>query len=219
MKANSIKIALADDHILLRTALANLINGFENYKVIIQAGTGTELLEEIEKGNVPDVLLLDLNMPLMDGYDTAKTLQERYPEIHILMLTMYDTELALVRLLQLGVKGFLKKDIHPTELRYAIESVVKSGFYYSHNTTGKLVSLFRKANDNQPTLQRTLLNEIEIAFLKQACTELTYKEIAQQMHLNPRSIDNLRDNLFTKLDVKSRVGLAMYAIKHGVVTF
>ena len=155
----------------------------------------------------------------MDGYETASYLRDHHAEIHILMLTMYDSELALIRLLQAGVKGFLKKDIHPSELKFAIQSVMQSGYYYSNHTTGKLINLFRNNNDNNMLLQKTMLSEQELDFLKLVCTDMTYKEIAQQMKLNPRSVDNLRDHLFTKLDVKSRVGLAMYSIKHGIVTF
>jgi DNA-binding NarL/FixJ family response regulator len=96
--------------------------------------------------------------------------------------------------------------------------VVQSGFYYSNHTTGKLVNLFRQPDGNQ-VIQRAMLAQQEISFIKFACTELTYKEIAQKMGLNPRSIDTLRDQLFIKLDVKSRIGLAMLAIRHGIVTF
>ncbi len=215
-----IKVAMADDHVLLRTALASLIDNFEDCDVTIQASNGAELIEKIGIANIPDVVLLDLNMPQMDGMETALALQEKYPSIHVLMLTMYDSELALIRLLQAGVKGFLKKDIHPEELRYAIHSVVQSGFYYSHNATGKLVNLFRRQPDGHfSSLEKNLLTDMEIEFLKMASTEMTYKEIAQQMSMNPRTIDNLRDGLFQKLSVKSRVGLAMYAIKHGLISF
>lgn len=215
-----IKVALADDHILLRNALASLVDNFGDCKVIVQASSGEELIEQIGQNRlVPDVLLLDLNMPGMDGYDTAAWFQENHPDVHILMLTMYDTELVLIRLLQAGVKGFLKKDIHPSELKYAIHSVVQAGYYYSQSTTGKLANLFRRDQDNAMALQKTMLSGTEISFMKLACTELTYKEIATELGLNPRSVDNLRDALFTRFDVKSRVGLAMYAIKHGIVTF
>src|SRR5687768_14429206 len=216
---NHIKVALADDHVLLRNALSSLIDSFENCKVVIQASSGIELVNFIKSGNIPDVILLDLNMPDMDGYETAKWVQLNRSSIHILMLTMYDTEQAMIRLLQAGVNGFLKKDIHPSELKFAINSVMQSGYYYSHNTTGKLVNLFRKNHDNNHELQKAMLSETELKFLKHACSELTYKEIAGAMNLNPRAVDNLRDNLFTKLDVKSRVGLAMYSIRHGIVTF
>jgi DNA-binding NarL/FixJ family response regulator len=216
---DKISVALADDHILLRNALAALIDSFEDCKVMFQVSNGKELIERIRAGWKPDVLLLDLNMPEMDGVESAKWLQQNVPEINVLMLTMYDSELALIRLLQAGVKGFLKKDIHPTELKFAIHSVYQSGYYYSHNSTGKLLNLFRKQPDNAAFLEKAMLNANEISFLKLACSEMTYKEIAMAMNLNPRAVDNLRDNLFEKLEVKSRIGLAMYAIRHGIITF
>ena len=214
-----IKVALADDHVLLRNALSSLIDNFENCKVIHQSSNGNELISQIKTGERPDVVLLDLNMPEMNGYETAIHLRDYYPEINVLMLTMYDSELALIRLLQAGVKGFLKKDIHPSELKFAINSVMQAGYYYSNHTTGRLINLFKNNNETNMTLQKTMLSQQELDFLKLACTDMTYKEVAQQMKLNPRSVDNLRDHLFTKLDVKSRVGLAMYSIKHGIVTF
>lgn len=210
---------MADDHVLLRNALASLIDSFGNCRVIHQSGNGRELTVSIASGTVPDVVILDLSMPEMDGFETAEWLQKNAPQVHVLMLTMYDSELSLIRLLQFGVKGFLKKDIHPSELKFAIESVMHSGYYYSNHTTGKLVNLFRQGADGNNNLQKAILSEQELGFLKLACSDMTYKEIAQRMGLNPRSVDTLRDQLFIKLDVKSRVGLAMVAIRHGVVTF
>jgi two-component system, NarL family, invasion response regulator UvrY len=215
-KENLIKVALADDHVLLRNALASLIDRFENCKVLIQASNGKELTKAVSVSNLPDVVLLDLNMPIMDGFETATWIRDNYPSINVLMLTMYDSELTLIRLLQAGVKGFLKKDIHPNELQYAIHSVVENGYYYSHNATGKLLNLFRSNSGVSSTIHKTMLTDTDIRFLQLSCSEMTYKEIAQEMKLNPRGVDNLRDNLFTKLEVKSRVGLAMYAIRHGL---
>lgn len=215
----TIKIALADDHVLLRTALASLIDSFDHCKVIQQAGDGEELIEQIKQGCRPDVVILDLNMPKKDGHEAAIWLKNNFSDIHVMMLTMYDSESALIRLLQAGVKGFLKKDIHPSELKFAIQSVIQSGYYYSHNTSGKLANLFRMNGDRAQSLHKNMLTEQEIDFLKHASSELTYKEIAQKMGLNPRSVDSLRDHLFDKLDVRSRVGLAMYAIRHGIVAF
>jgi len=210
------RVVLVDDHSLLRNALANLIDSFGECKVINQLANGRQVVEAIKSGMRPHVIILDLNMPEMDGFETAEWLNENFPEIHILMLTMYDSELSLIRLLQLGVKGFLKKDISPSELKFAIHSVMTTGFYYSNHTTGKIVSLFR--NNNGLTIHDALLTEQELRFLKLTCSDYTYKEIAQKMNLNPRTIDTLRDHLFLKLDVKSRVGLAMIAIRHGLVT-
>jgi two-component system, NarL family, invasion response regulator UvrY len=211
-----IKVSLADDHVLLRSALASLVDTFGDCRVIQQSNNGKELVDSLETGNCPDVVILDLNMPVMDGYETATVLQANYPEVKVLMLTMYDSELALIRLLQAGVRGFLKKDVHPSELKYAIHSVVDVGYYYSNHTTDRLASLFRSNSEKRNYLQQSLLSVAELQFLKYTCSDLTYKEIAQKMGLNPRSVDNLRDQLFLKLDVRSRVGLAMLAIKNGV---
>jgi len=211
-----IQVSLVDDHVLLRNALANLIDSFGDCAVIHQCSTGLELIKSIQQNILPDVVLLDLNMPDMNGFETAEWLQKNCSQAHVLMLTMYDSELSMIKLLQAGVKGFLKKDIHPSELRFAIHSVMESGYYYSSNTTGKLVNLFRK-NHGGLSLHKALLSDQELNFLKMACTDMTYKEIAHKLGLNPRSIDTLRESLFTKLDVKSRVGLAMLAIKNGIV--
>jgi DNA-binding NarL/FixJ family response regulator len=216
MKNDFIKVAMVDDHVLLRNALSSLINNSGKCKVIFEASNGKELIAQLENKNFPNVVILDVNMPEMNGHETAAYLQQHFPEIKVLMLTMYDSDLALIRLLKAGVKGFMKKDIHPNELLAAIESVHEFGYYYSAQTSSKLAGLFRNSQDQQ--LDKVMLTEIEIDFLKYACSELTYKEIAGNLKMNPRAIDGMRDNLFTKLDVKSRVGLAMYAIKHGVVS-
>jgi two-component system invasion response regulator UvrY len=212
-----IKVGLVDDHILLRNALGSLIDKSDECRVVLQTSNGKELTIQLNNDNKPDVILLDMNMPEMDGYDTAVWLRDKYPEIKILMLTMYDSEITMIRLLQVGIKGFLKKDIHPNEMINAIASVLYNDFYYSPQTSSKLASLFRESTNKNLLLQKVMLDDNEINFLKLVCSELTYKEIALQMKLNPRSIDTIRDSLFTRLDVKSRVGLAMYAIRHGIV--
>lgn len=216
MKKEMIKVVMADDHILLRNALASLINNSDSCKVIAEASNGKELIDSITKENYPDVAIVDLNMPIMDGHDTAVNLQKNHPNIKVLMLTMYDSELALIRLLKAGVKGFMKKDIHPKELLHAIQSVHENGYYYSAQTSSKLAGLFRDQDDT-PILEKITLSDSEIEFLKHVCSEQTYKEIAFELGMNPRAIDGMRDNLFNRLDVKSRVGLAMYAIRHGIV--
>ncbi len=213
------KLILADDHILLRDALANLINNFDEFTVIASAADGSEVVQAIEKGCNADIILMDLNMPKMDGYETARWIAQHCPGIKILILTMYDSEIALIRLLQVGVNGFLKKDIHPSELKEALLTVAEGEYYYSNQTTVKIASLFRKKTDKHSALERSILTDSEIEFLKMASTDMTYKEIARAMQMTPRQIDSYRDSLFTKLDVKNRVGLAIYAVKNGIVTF
>jgi len=217
MNPKKFKIILVDDHTLLRDALSSLIHSFEEFSVINSLNNGTELIRALSDGYKPDIVLLDLNMPILDGFETAKWLNENYPEIKILILTMYDSEIALIRLLKVGVKGFLKKDTHPNELRVALNAVSENGYYYSQDTTGKLANLFQKNTDNQNFVEKAMLNESELEFLRLASTDLTYKEIAAQLNLSPRAIDGYRDSLFEKLDVKSRVGLAIYAVKNGIV--
>jgi len=145
-------------------------------------------------------------------------LARKYPDIKILILTMYDSEIALIRLLQVGVRGFLKKDIHPSDLRRALVSVAEGGYYYSQNATGKLAGFLQKNHSRQLAFDKAMLTEIEIEFLRKASSDLTYKEIAHEMKMSPRAIDGLRDGLFEKLDVKSRVGLAIYAVRNGIVS-
>ena len=213
-----VKIAMVDDHILLRDALATVINKFEDCKVILLAAHGKELLEKLQPDDLPDLVILDLNMPEMDGYETSRYLKMNHPGIYVLVLTMYDSEITLLRMLQAGVRGFLKKDIHPGELKMAIQSVMATGYFYSYNSTGKLINLFKKDKSNNNQADRLSLSENELTFLRLASTDMTYKEIATMMKISPRTIDNYRDALFIKLNVKSRVGLAIYAIKSGVVT-
>jgi two-component system, NarL family, invasion response regulator UvrY len=210
-----IKIALADDHKLLRNALATLINSYGDCEVIFEASTGKEFCEMV-KTKTPDVAILDYNMPDMNGYECSEWLGQHFPSVNVLILSMYDTELMLIKMLQSGVKGFMRKDIHPNELNKAIHSVVEEGYYYSAYTSTKLAAFFR--DSNTIPIWNKIMTEQELNLMHLVCTELTYKEIAQEMKMNPRTVDALRDSLFEKLEVKSRVGLVLYAIKHGLVT-
>ena len=213
-----IRIALVDDHQLLREALANTIESFEDCRVCLSADNGKDLMERIHTVILPDLIILDINMPEMDGYDTAAWLKDNYPLVPLIILTMYDSEIALLRLVKAGVRAFLKKNTHPRELHHAIRSVLDTGCYYPYHGIGKITHVMR-AIGNRENLQPAGLSENELTFLKFSSTEMTYKEIAQKMYISPRTIDNYRDSLFDKLDVRSRVGLAMYAIKNGLVRF
>jgi DNA-binding NarL/FixJ family response regulator len=217
MKETLIKVAMVDDHVLLRNALSSLINNTGKCTVLYEVSNGKELIDKLRSTVHPDIVILDLNMPEMNGQETAEYLQQHYPDIKVLMLTMYDSELALIRLLKAGVKGFMKKDIHPSELIAAIESVHQHGYYYSSHTSSKLASLFIDSDDKSKSFERIMMSELELKFMKLVCSEMTYKEIASELNMNPRAIDGMRDTLFTRLDVKSRVGLAMYSIKHGIM--
>lgn len=210
-------IALADDHVLLRKGLVSLVENL-GYKVILEVDNGQQLTEQIQAGVHPDLVLMDINMPVKDGYETTKWLKNNAPLTKVLALSMYDDESAIIRMLKNGAKGYILKDSEPGELRTAIESILSKGFYYSEMVTGRLIHSINSMDDeDSPAKNLSGLNEREIDFLKLAATELTYKEIAEQMHLSPRTIDGYRDALFEKLNIKSRVGLVLFAIKNGLV--
>ena len=210
-------IALADDHVLLRNGLASLIKNF-GHDVLFEANNGEDLVKLIKEGKRPDLVLMDINMPVKDGYETASWLKENYPEIKVLALSMLDDENAIIRMIKNGARGYVLKESEPGELRDAINAVLHKGFYYSEMVTGRLVHSISGTDVASHTSQQVMqLTEREIEFLKLACSEMTYKEIAAAMHLSPRTIDGYRDALFLKLDIKTRTGLVIYAIKNGIV--
>lgn len=214
---NKIKVALVDDHILLRKGLAALVNSFDEFIVVFEADNGKDMQQKINTDNLPDLVLLDINMPKIDGYASAQWLKQTYPLIKIMALSMYDNENAVIRMFKAGARGYILKDCEPPELKTALLSVMEKGYYYSELVTGKLIHSINKLEEDADIRNMVQLNEKEIQFLKLTCTELTYKEIAEQMFLSPRTIDGYRDALFEKLNIKTRVGLVMYAIKNGFV--
>lgn len=216
MNKNSIAIALVDDHILLRNGLAGMLRE-SGYTVLFEADNGQEFTKKILTEGVPSIVLLDINMPVMDGYATAAFIKKNHPETLILALSMYDDEEAIIKMLKNGARGYILKDAHPADLKAAIDAIVTKGFYYSEMVTGRLMrSIIDEPGGEK--IEEDKLTDRELEFLKLAATEMTYKEIADKMHLSPRTIDGYRDDLFAKLNIKSRVGLVLYAIKNGVVT-
>ena len=210
-------VVLVDDHALLRNGLASLVREL-GYTVLFEADNGDDFIGKLEKNDSPDIVLMDINMPKKDGYDTTLWLKRNKPDIKVLALSMYDDENAIIRMLKNGAKGYILKDTEPAELKMAINALLTKGFYYSEMVTGKLVHTINAMDEPESEIKNSLgLNEREILFLKLTATEMTYKEIAGQIHLSPRTIDGYRDALFEKLDIKSRVGLVMFAIKNGVI--
>lgn len=213
-----VKMALVDDHVLLRNGLANLLRNLD-HEVLFEADNGRRLMEKIDPTNLPNVVLMDINMPLMDGYETTAWLAATYPSIKVLALSMYDDENAIIRMIRSGARGYILKDSDPMELKAAIQSLLTKNYYHSEMVTGKLIHAINHIDEPSQSSVKDIIgiNAREIEFLKWACTELTYKQIAEQMNLSVRTIDGYRDALFDKLNLKSRTGLVVYAIKHGIV--
>lgn len=205
-------IVIVDDHSLFAQALENLINTFEGYKVLYTVKNGDEFCRELKLASrVPDIALIDINMPVMNGIETTRWLTRNFPAIKVLALSMDDDENTIISMLRAGAKGYLLKDINPAILQEAFRDVSDKGFYYSERITNTVLNSLHK----EPVQQQPLKDR-EIEFLKLVCTEKTYKEIASEMFLSPKTIDGYRESLFEKLQIKSRVGLAVYAIKNRI---
>ncbi|EOR93101.1 two component transcriptional regulator, LuxR family [Arcticibacter svalbardensis MN12-7] len=211
-------VALADDHNLVRGGLASLVNMFSNYKVLFEADNGKEFISKLERNNLPDLVLMDITMPEMDGYSTTSWLRINYPEIKVIALTVMDDEIAIIRMLKSGAKGYLLKNCKPDELKLALNAVITKGYYFNDLVTSRLINSINKIGEDQSVLKNVVnLTEREKEFLRHLCSEKTYKEIADMMCVSPRTIDSYRDNLLEKLQVKSRIGLVLFAIKNRIV--
>ncbi len=214
------KLAVVDDHKLFRKGLISLIEMVDsNYRILFEADNGLDMQNKLQPDDLPDLILMDVNMPGMDGFEAVTWLNEKYPLVKVLAVSMVEKEESIIRMLKLGVKGYLSKDVEPKELGEAISAVLNKGFYYTDFITGKLVHSLQNGQQGEDVRSEALklMNDREKDFIKLACSELTYNEIAGIMFLSPKTIDGYRNSLFEKLKVKSRVGLALYAVKHGLV--
>ncbi|WP_183575853.1 response regulator transcription factor [Mucilaginibacter sp. X5P1] len=208
-----LQIVLVDDHRLFRSGIASLINKLlPQYKILFEASDGEELMRKLTPKLKPDIVLLDINMPKKDGIATAQWLRSTYPDINIIVLSMFEDAEKVLQMVKIGVKGYLLKDAEPHEFEQALQKVTQGEVYYPDFVTRHLLNNFNHQQD-----QQIKLNTREIAFLKLAGTELTYKEIADQMCISARTVDGYRDQLFEKLQIKSRVGLVLYAIKNKLI--
>lgn len=214
-----VRLALVDDHTLFRKGLISLIEMVNpNSEILFEADNGIDLQHRLNPRVLPEIILMDINMPGMDGFDAVKWLAQNYPSVHVLVVSMVQKEDSIMRMLKMGVKGYVCKDVEPQVLGEAIDSILNSGFYYTDFITGKLVHSL-KMDDHLMEPQGNMaieLSEKEKHFLRLICSDYTYVEIAKQMFLSPRTIDGYRDALFEKLNIRSRVGLAIFAIKSGV---
>ncbi|PCH77784.1 MAG: DNA-binding response regulator [Flavobacteriaceae bacterium] len=208
------QIIIVDDHVLFSQALKGLIDNFEEFSIQEVLGNGKELMEWFEENTVhPAVILMDINMPIMDGVEATKWLSDHYPDVKVLALSMDDHETTIIRMLRAGAKGYLLKDIHPKILRQGINDVIEKGVYYTAEVTKTILNTYQPNSGTSAVL----LKPRELEFLKLACTDKTYKEIASDMCLSPKTIDGYREALFAKLEVRNRIGMVLYGIKEKLV--
>lgn len=208
-----IKIGIVDDHQLFLKSLALMLQSFNNYDVVIEASNGKNLQEKIEnEKNIPEIMLIDVNMPVMDGIATATWLNEKYPSIKLVALSQNDGDRAIISMLKAGCCAYLLKDTHPNELEKALNEIYDKGFY---NADASNINFRRFLKLEKESVNIT---EKEKKFLQLACSDMTYREIAGILNLSERTIEGYRESLFQKLNVQSRVGLVLEAIRRELVT-
>lgn len=212
-----LKVYIADDHTLFRKAMVNLLRGFERVVDVKDAENGKELLTLI-KYEVPDVVIVDLQMPVMDGTDTSTQIIQKYPDVKIIILTMHDSNKFILHMMELGVHAFLLKNTEPDELEKAIYGVADKDFYHNDLVASVLRKNVKERKPGQrPIFHHAELTEREKEILLLICQELTMKEIGQRLFLSENTVRNHRVNIMEKVGVNNIVGLVKFAYETGVV--
>lgn len=209
-------VALVDDHVLLRQGLANLVNTFTGYNVCFEADNGKQLIDKMKSaGTIPDAILVDIHMPVMDGFQTAAWLRKNHPSVKVLALSMSDEQDVIIKMLQAGAHGYILKNTTPDELQQALETIISKGFYMNDLVTLNLLS----AVTNQPVdkIDISELNERELEFLRLCATDLSLNEIADSMHLSVKTMDFYKKSIEKKTGVSGRISLVKFAIRSGIV--
>jgi DNA-binding NarL/FixJ family response regulator len=215
-----IKLAIVDDHTLFRKGLISLLERavHQPFELLFEANDGLEMMDKMTSGALPDVVIMDVNMPRMSGLESVSWLSEHHLGVRVLVVSMIEKEETIIKMLQLGVKGYLSKDVEPKELGEAITAIINKGYYYTDFITGRLIHSLQQKDREEVASSLEILSDREKEFLRLACSEHTYSEIASMMYVSPKTVDGYRKALFDKLSVKNRVGLALYAIKNGFIT-
>ena len=212
-----IKVAIADDHKIFRKGVILSLRSFTNIKFVLEAENGDELLNGIAAAD-PDVVLMDLRMPLKDGIETTKVLSKQYPHIHVIVLSMYEDDRFVSHMMENGANGYLLKNAEPQEIRRAIMDVFEKG-YYLNNFVNRI--LLKKAHAKQKVIP-SLNNEITLTdkekdVLRFICMEFTAQEIAQKMEISPRTVEAIKDRLMERFGSKNTAGLVFFAVKNNLV--
>jgi len=209
------KIIIVDDHTLFRNGLHILLNNIKNYKVVEEAANGKEFIEILDKGTEVDLVLLDINMPVMDGIEAAKIALSKRPDLKIITLSMYGEEDYYYKMVDAGVKGFLLKNSDMNEVKTALETVYDGGNYFSSELLQNLVTNLRTNKEKKKPENELSEREVEVLIL--ICQGFNNQEIADQLFISKRTVDKHRANILEKSQCKNTAQLVMYAIKNKMV--
>ena len=212
-----ISIVLIDDHTIVRNGLKSLIEVLGNYKVTAEFDNGKQFTEALPLSPEPDLVVMDLNMPEMNGMQTMTWLRKKYPEMKVLVLTLDTDDKTIIELYRIGVRGYLPKSCTAEEMKMAIEGTVHTGYYHSDLLQHALLANAEKKEQIRTNMD--LVSERELTFLQLVCDpkEYTYEQIATIMNVHRRTIDGYKEGLGDKFNIKSKTGLVLFAIKHGLV--
>jgi DNA-binding NarL/FixJ family response regulator len=211
-----IKVAIADDHALFRTGVKTSLSGHKDIQMVAEAENGMQLLNLL-KHLKPDVILLDIHMPIMDGYTALPEIKKLYPDMKVIMLSMNNDPSIITRMMEIGANSYLTKESDSETIYHAIRTCFEQEFFFNDLTNKALLNGLRMKKPAEASAPEVNLNDKEITILKLMCEEKSTKEIADIVDLSPRTVEAIRDKLKTKTGVKSMAGLVMYAVKAGIV--
>lgn len=217
LQMSKIKIAIADDYKIFRDGLKVGLSADDQLDVVMEADNGEDLLKELETIS-PDVILMDLKMPIMDGMEATKEVRKKYPLVKVLVVTMYEDDKFIIHMMENGANGYLLKNAEPDEIRKSIYAVHENGYYFNDLVNKALLKKLVLKNNLKPSFNQNIeLTERELQVLKLICEEKTAAEIGKEIFLSPRSVEGIRQRLIEKVGVRNTAGLVMFAIKNGIV--
>lgn len=211
-----IQIAIVDNHTLFRQGMASLLGDYKEIKILFDAENGEDMIGKLKKFPLPDMILMDITMPVMNGYQATAWLQQNHPTVKVLALSMFDDDKPIINMLKNGAVGYMLKESKIRDVVFALETIRKHGYYLNELVSGKLLHTMQNKSAPVDKSKEPTVNELK--FLKLSCSELTYKEIADEMNLSPHTIDNYRESLFQKFGLKSRTGMVLFAIKNELIS-
>jgi DNA-binding NarL/FixJ family response regulator len=211
-----IKVAIADDHALFRTGVKTSLSGHKDIQMVAEAENGMQLLNLL-KHLKPDVILLDIHMPIIDGYTAFPEIKKLYPDMKVIMLSMNNDPSIITRMMEIGANSYLTKESDSETIYHAIRTCFEQEFFFNDLTNKALLNGLRMKKPAEAATPEVNLNDKEVTILKLMCEEKSTKEIADIVDLSPRTVEAIRDKLKTKTGVKSMAGLVMYAVKAGIV--